>query len=169
MQVLSSMRRNSSDLRYLGYVIGITCLFGYEIVTSIFVFLPPLIGVFFTYMIIEYAKKMQKSYIELGFGWYLSIAFLLFAELTHGYYLFSSIVGFFIFYYFAVDWLSVTFKHRKFLLILFVACGYFMTFLISCILCHMQGIEILNWGFEYAVYIAIESIIAIVLFKDRLI
>ncbi|MDL0089213.1 hypothetical protein [Campylobacter gastrosuis] len=163
------MRRNSSDLRYLGYGFGVLSLFAYEIATSIYLFLPPLIGLFFTYMIIEYAKKQQKSYMEFGFGWHLSIAFLLFAEQIHGFYMFSSLIAFIIFFYFMVDWLFSTMKYRNFLLIIFVFSGYLGVYLVSNAINYLQNKPFLYIDAWYGFYIFIESVFAIVLFKEKVV
>ena len=54
-------------------------MLSYEIATTQFGFLPPLIGIFFTYMILEYSRK-QKQYDEFKPSWYFSLVFLVFAE-----------------------------------------------------------------------------------------
>ncbi|MGG7047664.1 MULTISPECIES: hypothetical protein [unclassified Campylobacter] len=160
------MRRNSSDLQIIGYALGVLALFVYEIATTIFIFLPPLIGLFFTYMVLEYAR-WQKSYTELGFGWYLSIAFLLFAEQVNGFYLFSSIVAFFVFFYFMVDWLFATLKHRKFLLVIFVSAGYLGTYGVSNLINYMLNLPSMYLSYEYVAFIVVESFLAFVFLRER--
>lgn len=166
MQTFSGMRRNSSDLQFVGYAFGILLLFAYEVATTLFVYLPPLIGLFFTYMVIEYLR-WSKSYVEFGFGWYLSIAFLLFAEQVHGYYIFSSLVAFFIFFYFMVDWLFATMKYRKTLLVIIVAFGYLSTYGVSNLINYIQNLPFLYIGYEYGVYVVLESILAIIFLRER--
>ncbi len=168
MQTLSNMRRNSSNLRYLGNFLGIIALFAYEVATTMYSVLPPLIGVFFTYLIFEYSKK-RKRYTEFDFGWYLSIAFLIFAEQIHGFYIFSSIVAFFIFFYFMVDWLFATFKSRLLLLAVFVSAGYVGTYAVSSLMSYIQNSTMLYFGSEYLVFISVEFLISIVLFKERIV
>ncbi|MCD8213024.1 MAG: hypothetical protein LUC34_03080 [Campylobacter sp.] len=162
------MQRNSSNLQYIKELVGIVFLVAYEIATTQFGFLPPLIGVFFTYMILEYTKK-QKRYTEFGFYWYFAIIFLIFAEQIHGFYLFSTLIAFLIFYNFVVDWLLVTMKWRNCLLAVFVVSGYVVTFSTNNLIAYVQNGSFLKFGVEYIVYIVIETILAIILFKDRVV
>lgn len=166
MQTNFSMRKNSSELRFIGYFLGIALLFAYEIATSVYRYLPPLIGVFFCYLVLEYSQK-QKSYLNFGFGWYFSIIFLLFAEQTHGFYIFSSVVAFFIFFYFVVDWIFATLKYRNTLLAIFVAAGYVGVFGVSNTINYILNRPFLQFGYEYGIFIAIEFLIAVVLFRGR--
>ncbi|MCR4941644.1 MAG: hypothetical protein K5978_02470 [Campylobacter sp.] len=162
------MRRNSSDLRYIGYAFSIILLFAYEIATAKYIFLPPLFGVFFTYMIFEYSRK-RRTYMDLNFGWYLSIAFLLFAEQVHGFHIFSSIIAFFVFFYILVEWLFSTLKYRITLLAIFVSVGYIGTYGVSSFVSYMLNENYLYFDREYIAYIWIEFLISIILFKERIV
>ncbi|AQW81665.1 hypothetical protein [Campylobacter pinnipediorum] len=163
------MQKNNTDLQHIGNFFGILLLFAYEMLTTILVYLPPLFGIFFTYMVIEYARKQQRTYIEFGFGWYLSIAFLLFAEQVHGFYIFSTIITFFIFFYFIVDWLFSTMKYRNLILIIFVTSGYIGTYLVNNAINYIQNNDFLYLDIEYIIYIVIESFVAIILFRERIV
>ncbi|WP_169784177.1 hypothetical protein [Campylobacter curvus] len=162
------MQRNSTDLQFLKELFGIVFLIAYEIATTQLGFLPPLMGLFFTYLILEYTKK-QKRYTEFDFYWYFAITFLLFCEQIHGFYLFSSVIAFLIFYNFVVDWLFVTMKWRNCLLAIFVTSGYAMTFLVNNLIAYMENGSFLSFGIEYFFYIVIETILAIILFRDRVV
>ena len=122
-------------------------MLSYEIATTQFGFLPPLIGIIFTYMILEYSRK-QKHYDEFKLSWYFSVAFLLF-------------------YNFVLDWLYTTMKWRNCLLIIFVASGYVLTFLINNLFAYVLNEPNLVFSSEYMFFIAFESILAIVLFRDK--
>ena len=141
-------------------------LLSYEIATTQFGFLPPLIGIFFTYMILEYSRK-QKQYDEFKPSWYFSLVFLIFAEQIHGFYLFSTIIAFLLFYNFVLDWLYTTMKWRNCLLIIFVASGYVLTFLVNNLFAYVLNEPNLTFSAEYLFFIALESVLAIVLFRDK--
>lgn len=157
-------KADNSNLRFYpeaGFV------FLYETATTSFHYLPPLIGLFFAYIVIEYHSKIRKLE-RFGLSWYASIVFLIFAEQIHGFYLFSSILAFLIFYNFIFDWLFVSLKWRSGLLVIFVAAGYLLSYGISCLFYYMQTGNVFHIGFEYALFIFVESILAIVFLKSKL-
>lgn len=166
MQALSGMRRNSTDIQLLKSFFWVALLFVYQASTTVFIWAPPLIGLFFAYMIILTMEK-QKRLLKYDIRWYFSIVYIIFVEQVHGFALFSTILAFIVFYYFICDWLVVTFKSRAVLLIFFVSNGYLGTYLISSLLLYIKNLPILNFGYEYFVYTALESALAIVLFKER--
>ena len=69
----------------------------YQIFSSIFP-LPLLIGFFFNYMFVLLHESEQTLY-ELDFRWYFSLFYLVFIDITHDFYLFSSCFAFFAFYF----------------------------------------------------------------------
>lgn len=166
MQAFPRMRRNSSDIQLVKSVVWAAFLLAYQAATSVFTWMPPLIGLFFSYMIILTIEK-QKRLKKYDFRWYFAILYIIFAEQIHGFALFSSVISFLLFYYLICDWLIVTFKSRAVLLILFVASGYAGVYLISALLLYIQNSPILNFNFEYFIYIVSESILAIILFRRR--
>lgn len=160
------MRRNSSDLQILKSALWVAFLLVYQAATSVATYLPPLIGIFFTYMIILTIEK-NKKVKKYDNRWYFAIFYLIFAEQVHGYALFSTMIGFLLFYYLVCDWLLVTFKSREILLMVFVASGYFMTYLISLLLLYAVNLPMLNFDYEYSIYIISEAVLATILFRER--
>ena len=161
MQIISSL-----DVKIFKGFLSAVFLISYEIASTQFGFLPPLIGIIFTYMILEYSRK-QKHYDEFKLSWYFSVACLVFAEQIHGFYLFSTIIAFLLFYNFVLDWLYTTMKWRNCLLIIFVASGYVLTFLINNLFAYVLNEPNLVFSSEYMFFIGFESILAIVLFRDK--
>lgn len=166
MQALSSMQRNSSDLLSLRFILFCFLLVGYEITTAATHILPPLIGLFFSYLIIL-KHESEKNISNIDKRWYLVIFFLIFAEQIHGFELFSTILAFIIFYYFINDWLRINMKWRQMLLVIFVFSGYIGTFIASNIILYILNQPMDSMSYEYFIYIAIESLISIALFKER--
>jgi glycopeptide antibiotics resistance protein len=91
MQTLSNMRRNSAHNRYLKLFFLALLFITYQIFAGIYAFLPPLIGFLFAYIV----KNFAKDTIEMR----LSFLYLCFFELNQGFYLFSMVFFFIIFYY----------------------------------------------------------------------
>ena len=60
-------------------------------------------------------------------------------------------------------------KWRNCLLAIFVASGYAMTFLVNNLIAYMENGSFLSFGIEYFFYIVTETILAIILFKDRVV
>lgn len=162
------MRRNSSDLRILAICSWILFLVFYQSLTSLTQILPPLLGLFFTYLIILSIEK-SKTMKKYDQRWYFAIAYIIFAEQVHGFWLFSTIIAFLLFYNFIADWLLVTFKSKAILLVIFVASSYLCTFGVSRVFSYALNLPALNFGYEYLIYIALESLLAIVIFKGRLV
>ena len=117
-------------------------------------------------MILEYSRK-QKQYDEFKPSWYFSLVFLVFAEQIHGFYLFSTIIAFLLFYNFVLDWLYTTMKWRNCLLVIFVASGYVLTFLVNNLFAYVLNEPNLTFRAEYLFFIALESVLAIVFFRDK--
>jgi len=155
------MRRSSPDSQYIKGGLFSLFLVLYQIMTSAYTFLPLFIGVFFTYVIINYENEKKKNIIYLIFI-YFSVY-----DLNKGFYLFSLLLTFFLFYNLFVE------KIRNFLicsnciLVLYVVVAYLghycLNLLISYILNSGSPVFLVN----YFYYIMIDSLIVIVLFKGK--
>lgn len=142
-------------------------LFIYEVASTTLVSLPPLIGLFFAYMVIEYHSK-SRQLKKFTHSWYLSLVFLVFAQQLHGFYLASAFLAFIIFYYFIFDWLYVSLKYRRALLVLFVSAGYVLSWGTSSMLSYAMSGTRLPFGLDYVYYIALESALAMMFLKGRI-
>lgn len=168
MQALSSMRRNSNDIYSLKFATFCGFLIAYQAISVAFQFVPTLIGLFFCYLVIatyERDKNLQK-YDSKD---YLAFAYLVFCEQNYGFFLFSSLIAFLLFYNFAQDYLRVNIKCRACILIIFVASGYLSTFGISNLMSYISNSEFLKISYEYLYYIILESLMAIILFRWRVV
>ncbi|KAA3687202.1 hypothetical protein E3U42_05895, partial [Campylobacter fetus subsp. fetus] len=65
------------------------------------------------------------------------------------------------------DWLKVNMKWRQCLLIIFIFSGYIGTLLMSNLILYILNQPRLWISYEYLIYIVVESVIAILLFKER--
>jgi len=129
--------------------------------------LPPLIGLFFAYLIVLQYEK-DESHKDFPINWYVCIGFLLICEQTHNFRLFSIGISFVIFYYFIFDYLLENIKFRNILLIVTVISGYILALGISNLLSYIMQIPYLPLGEEYALYMLVESLLATICLKGRI-
>ena len=76
MQTLSHLRRKSPNALSLSYLIFIGIAVIYEMLSTAFIYLPPLMGVFFTYIIIK-KKEAGRLLSGLSTPWFISFGFLI--------------------------------------------------------------------------------------------
>ncbi len=138
----------------------------YQIFTSIFE-IPILIGFFFCYMFVLLREKEQTLY-DLDFRWYFSMFYLVFIDITHDFYLFSSWIAFFVFYYLCADWIKTNFKMGKLLPILFTFCAYGLLFVVDNVLFYSQSGYFRLYGGEYIVDTLAESALCYLIFRNKI-
>jgi len=139
----------------------------YEILSSIFVYLPILYGIFFCYMFYLLNEK-ERNLAPFDWRWYFSLFFLFFIDTTHNFFVFSSLLAFLIFYYLCAEQIKTNLKIGKFITIIFVLCAYLIIGFLDFILSYINNEEIKTYGFESIVSIFIECFIAYVFFKDKI-
>ena len=167
MQTLSSMQRNRFNFRFIKDTFSILMLFCYEIATMVSGVLPPLFGLFFAYVtILEYEK--HEKHIAFGASWYVAVAFLLCAEQFHGYALFSVALSFFIFYFFIFVYLLENIKFRNLLLVVIVCVAYLLIIAFNNLFCYILQQDSVSIGYEYLIFMSVESALALLLFRGRI-
>lgn len=143
----------------LSYYLGFFILFFYQILCSIVYLLPPLIGVFFVYLIIHFNKKgFDKTSLFI-------ILYFCFIELTHGLFLFCTTISFLIFYYYFYNKLIYKLKNRDILIILFIIFVYGFNLILNLAYSYIFEVGHLNYDIIFIYYICLESLLAIVLFR----
>ena len=161
------MRRDRSHKTSLSYLWLTLGLIIYQISTSLYTFLTPLMGLFFCYVILLKDDE-EKTKEDRPLESYLAFGYLIFAELNKGFYLFSTIIFFMIFYAVMVDWMRTAFKCKNCILVAFVASGYFGIYGMNNLLAYVMNESFFVIGWEYGLYILCDSLIAIIVFRDRL-
>ncbi|CZE49252.1 hypothetical protein [Campylobacter geochelonis] len=161
------MQRNRNDIYFLKNAMFVILIVSYQVIASLFQSIPPLIGLFFAYVVILNYEK-ERNYKDFTHHWYQSIAYLFLAEQVHGFELFSVAITFGIFYYFVFDYLLTSLKFRNLLLVILVCVGYIGTFLVSNLISYMKNSPKLELSYEYGFYILVESAIAFLLFRGRI-
>lgn len=165
MQTFSSMRRNSTNHQYIRHTLFVAILFLYQIAGSVNTFLSPLIGVFFVYLLKNINKEYKKTKDNISI--YLSFAYLIFFELNRGFYLFSTIILFFLILLFLKKRVISIFKSENWIITIFVISTYLGIYILNNIFCYLQEKELYPFSFIYIFYILIDSVVSIVLFKNR--
>lgn len=160
------MRRDSVNLLSLKNIILVVALVLYQIGTSLYPFLSPLLGLFFCYGILL-KEREEKTLREHDVERYFILGYIVFVELNKGFYLFSTLVFFLFFYAMVVDWIKSAFKCRPCILVTFVASGYVGVYGINNLLAYILNQPFYNFNHEYLLYILIDSLLAVVLFRDR--
>lgn len=112
--------------------------------------------------------QKQKTLKEFGKEWYFCLFYLTFSEQAHGFALFSAVIAFMLFYHFMSDWLIVTLKSRELLAVGFVASGYVWTCATSSFISYAANLPMLKFDYEYLIYVGLESVLAVILFRGRL-
>lgn len=130
-------------------------------------FLPSLIGVFFAYLVIL-KDELDRTLEANDRRWYLSLAFLVFAEQLNGFEFCSAILAWLFFYYLINDWLKTNIKWRKLLITIYVFSGYIITLAMSNIVLYVLNQPRMKLDYEYLLYAIIESLIALVIFRGRI-
>ncbi|EAK0822722.1 TPA: hypothetical protein R1698_001446 [Campylobacter lari] len=156
--------KNRFDFSYLFFYLS---LIFYQILSSVYYWIPPLFGVFFCYMIVL-LKEKERTLNKLDFRWYFSLFYLLLIDVIHGFYLFSSWIAFFIFYHFFVDWFKSKLKLGHYLLVVFTLCAYIFIYLFDVFLAYLDNNEILKFGIEYLWFFVVEALISFVIFKGKI-
>lgn len=158
----------SYDVKLNASYIFLACIFlVYETFTSIVSFFPLMYGWFFTYMF-YLLEQTERTLNRLDFRWYFSLIFLLFIDITHNFFVFSSWVAFFIFYYACADWLKTNFKIGKFMPFIFVLCSYGVIFLCDIVFTYISEQKLIFFSLEYIVSVAIEMLLVYIFFKDKI-
>ena len=160
------MQRSRSNLYLIANASIFVLLLIYLVATSIYRNLPPLIGIFFLYVIVLKFEEDNK-FKNISFTWYFAIFYLFITEQIHGYKLFSILISY-IFAYFLLFNISLKIiKFRNLLIIIYICYGYIMPFCVSNFISYIQKDEYLNFTGDYLLYIFIEIVLGIVLFRGK--
>ena len=151
------MRRNSTNYNYLSLSLFALFLVLLQILSNTFLFMPTFAGVFFAYVVLNIDKEEDFFYIVLSF------AYLSFYELNKGFFLFSYIILFVIFYYLFDEKIRNYFKCKNCIIFVYVVVAYVGHFFINALFAYVTNEQFPNFSLEYLYYIAFDFIVAIIL------
>ncbi len=153
------MQRNSFYKTNIKYLLFFLFCVIYESLSSIYIYLTPLFGVAFYYLLINI--KDQKKYFQI----FLVFLYILIFEVDKGFIPLSFIV-FFLFYYFFLFERIEHFLNKKISKIFFHTINiYIGYYLINLFLDYLFGYNIPNINFLYLLYIIVDTLISVVLFS----
>lgn len=161
------MRRNSTYKNNVIPFSWVLFLILYQFLSTIYIFLTPLIGFMICYLIflkIDHEREIE----EYSLNAYLSFAYLVFIVLNKGFYLFSGIIFLSFFHRIFVEWLQTSFRCKNCVIIAYVVAGYLGVYGTNNLIAYILNEEFFIFGWEYGLYMFLDSIIAIVVFKDRI-
>lgn len=164
MQTFSNLQRKSPNAVSLGYAFGALALVVYEMLSTALIFLPPLMGVFFTYIIIK-KSEAERLLSGLAAKWFLAFAFLIFAEQIHGFLFLSSVIVYIVFYSIFYEWLVVNFKSRILMFAFFNFCAYIGIWAVSNLVLYMLDQTLLKYSYEYLYFMLCETLLCLYIFR----
>lgn len=154
MQTFSSMRRNSTDQNYVGLLTFSVLLFVAQMLSSLYPFIPSLMGFLFCYVILYVHDENEKLPLFLAF------AYLCFYDVYKGFYLFSSVILFFLFYRFARENIQQKTSCQNCILALYVIVGYLGHYLINVCLAYFFNTSFPYFSNHYFYLIGVDSLLA---------
>ncbi|HIP30208.1 MAG TPA: hypothetical protein EYG93_01585 [Sulfurospirillum arcachonense] len=155
------MRRSSTDKNYLRFTLICLSLVVYQIMSSLYTYLPLFVGVFFAFIVINFENEKSNLYI------YLSFAYLTIYDLDKGFYLFSSLLSFLIFYYLFVEKIRNFFSCTNCIVAIYVVAAYLGHSLLNSFIAYVLNQDMPSFSQGYFYYIALDVVLAIVLFKGK--
>ncbi len=156
------MRRNSTNQNHLRLTLICLFLVFYQVLSSLYTFLPLFVGVFFAYIVINFKDKKHRLYV------YLSFIYLSIYDLDKGFYLFSSILFFMIFYYLFVNKIRNILTCRSCIIIIYVASAYLGHFLLNSFIAYILQQDAPTFLLQaYLYYILIDVILAIIILRSK--
>lgn len=163
---MSSFKASLQSNFSFSYIIFFIFLYVYQALSSVFLYLPLLLGLFFCYMILLLEQK-DGAFLKLDFRWYLCLGYLFCVEITHDFFIFSLLLSFVCFYYLCVGQIRLKFKIGKFLPILFIFFAYVFVCVIDLFCAYIFGQNAKDVGVQYFSSIIIESLLAFLLFRGK--
>ncbi len=162
MQVFSNMRRNSSNPNYLKIFLVALCLVLLQIFSNLFQFFPAFVGVFFAYIVINIENEEDFIYV------FFSFLYLTYYELNKGFFVFSYILLFVIFYNLFYQKIENSFKCKNCKLFIYISVAYIGCFFLNAFGAYVLKLEYPSFSYEYFYYIAFDFIVSIIFFRSKI-
>ena len=160
MQTFSGMRRNSSNPDYIRLFLAVVVFGLLQILSNSFIFFPTFPAVFFVYIVLNIDNEEKLLYILFSF------LYLSFYELNKGFYLFSSLIFFIIFYTVFVDKIRSSFTCKNCILAVYVLSFYLGEFFVNALISYILNREIPTFSTEYLYYMAFDFVVSVILFRN---
>lgn len=155
------MRRSSTDKNYLTFFLSIIFFIALLVMGSLYTFLPSFVGVFFTYILINYDNEEKKIYV------YLAFLYLFAYELNRGFYLFSYLFTFMLFYHFFLEKVKNFFSCINCILFVYILVAYLGHYFMNVFISYLLNENVTPLGAGYIYYILVDMLFAMIIFKGR--
>ena len=151
------MQRNSFYQTYLKYILIFLLLVVYESLTSIYLYLSPLYGVAFYFIIKHIYDKEYLFRISLAFLYIFVI------EIDKGFIPLSFLLFFAIYYYFIMDKIERFFSEKTYKIFFHILNAYIGYYLLNLTLGYLFGFELPSFEMRYFLYIVIDFLVTAVI------
>lgn len=159
MQTFSDMRRNRTDQESLKLIfLALVVVFG-QIMSSLYPWIPPFSGLFFCYILLYFHEEGRVLPLSLAF------AYLIFFDINWGFFIFSYVVLFMVFYHFALAKIRDVTTCANCILATYVVVGYIGHYFLNCLFSYFSNQAFPYFSNHYFYYIAIDSLLAFLLFS----
>jgi len=155
------MRRSSTDKSYIEVTLFSLALVLYQLMTSLYTFLPLFAGLFFCYIIINSHDEKKRPYVILA------LIYLSLYDLNKGFYLFSYLFFFILFYNLFVDKIRNSFSCNNCILFVYVVAGYLGHYLFNSFIAYILNQDLPSFSQWYLYYIAIDTVLVFIFFKGK--
>ncbi|WP_333803549.1 hypothetical protein [Sulfurospirillum sp.] len=128
--------------------------------SSLYPLIPSFAGVIFCYLLIHFNRREENA-----LSLFLSFLYLCLYDLTKGFYFFSYILVFAIFYKFAIYKIQNVITCNNCILAVYVTIAYLGHFLLNAFFAYLDNESFPYFSNYYFYYIAIDSLVSFMLFK----
>lgn len=156
------MRRSSINKNYLSIALLSLCMGFYLIMSSLYTSLPIFVGLFFVYIMVNYENEKEKLFVFLAFL-YLTIF-----DLNKGFYLFSSLLTFVLFYNLFASKIKNFLTCGNCILAIYIIVAYIGHYLVNTFIAYILNQDAPLFSQDYLYYMLIDFILGIILFKGKI-
>ena len=158
MQTFSDMRRNSTHQEPVKLFFFSLLIVTGQIMSSLYPWIPPFSGIFFCYVLLYFDEEGKLLSLSLAF------LYLIFFDINRGFYIFSYVILFILFYHFARYKIRDLTRCNNCILAMYVIVGYIGHYLINCLLAYFDNMPFPYFSSHYFYYISIDSLLSFLFF-----
>lgn len=159
MQTFSNLRRNSAYQTYLKLFFFAALILLGQIMSSLYPYIPSFVGLMFCYILLYFKDETKLLTISLAF------AYLTFYDSNRGFYLFSYVILFLLFYEFAIHKIKNMTTCDNCILFVYVFIAYIGHYMLNVFLAYLANKPFPYFSNQYFYYIAIDAFLAFMLFR----
>ncbi len=159
MQTFSNMRRDRTHQIYLKLFLFAALIFFGQIMSSLYVYIPSFVGLVFCYILLYYKDETKLFTIPFAF------IYLIFYDSNRGFYLFSYLILFVLFYDFAINKIKNITSCENCILAIYIFVAYIGHYILNVFLSYLANRPFPYFSNQYFYYIAIDTFLAIIFFR----